>query len=205
MAQITSGIRAVLSMPSVYSSFQRFLGADNTWRVIAQQLLPLRAGVRLLDVGCGPCDILNWLPANVDYVGVDLNEQYVRSARERFGARGQFIAGDAAALPLQDTAPFDVALAVGLLHHLDDAQATSLFQSLRSLLKPDGCIVVVEPCFHDGQSALERFLMRRDRGQNVRNESGYRRLVPPSFSNVQTRLVGNVTRIPWSLLAVTAS
>ena len=51
--------------------------------------------MKVLDVGCGPANILAYLPP-VDYTGVDLNEKHIAYAREAYGDRGRFIVGDVA-------------------------------------------------------------------------------------------------------------
>ncbi len=47
------------------------------------------AGDRILDIGCGPGDILD-SPPPVDYYGFDLNDAYIRFARRKYSGRGKF-------------------------------------------------------------------------------------------------------------------
>ncbi len=75
-------------------------------------------GRSLLDVGCGFGDLLGFLrhkDVNVKYYGVDLMEDFVEAARERFpGAK--FRVFDALGEPPPDfEPPFDYVLASGLL------------------------------------------------------------------------------------------
>ena len=56
-----------------------------------------------------------------DYWGYDISEAYIAQAKTRFGQRGQF---NCKQLQFEDLAvlpKFDVVLALGLLHHLDDS------------------------------------------------------------------------------------
>ncbi|MCC7110999.1 MAG: class I SAM-dependent methyltransferase, partial [Deltaproteobacteria bacterium] len=89
MAQITSGLRRLLNDPRVYVVTQRILTSDSRTRRWVDELLRPRAGQRVLDIGCGPADLLRFLP-NVDYVGFDSSADYIEAARARFGARGRF-------------------------------------------------------------------------------------------------------------------
>lgn len=41
----------------------------------------------VLDVGCGWADLLNYLDADVTYLGLDISETAIEQARERFAAR----------------------------------------------------------------------------------------------------------------------
>lgn len=120
MAQVTSGARAILSYPFVYSAFQSLMGAHKFRKnFVANYVKPL-PGMKILDLGCGPADILGYLP-DVDYWGYDISTAYIAQAKKRFGQRGQF---NCKQLELHDLAAlpkFDVVLALGLLHHLDDS------------------------------------------------------------------------------------
>lgn len=42
---------------------------------------------RVLDVGCGFCDLLNYLDDAVGYIGVDISQAAIDQARERFAGR----------------------------------------------------------------------------------------------------------------------
>ncbi len=202
MAQVTTGLRALLSHPLVYSAFQRLVGADGTWRRVAQDHVRPRPGERILDVGCGPGDMLEQLPG-VDYTGIDLSADYIAEAQRRHGGRGRFIASDAAALRSLALPAFDTAIAIGLLHHLDDAPARGLFADVAPLLGPEGRMIVVEPCYDPSQSALARRLIARDRGQNARTVQGYLDLVNGAFAQAKPVLVHDMLRIPWTMVVIT--
>src|SRR5436190_23144807 len=93
MAQTTSGVRSVLSLPSAHRFFQWLIGISRTRRVLAEEFIRAKSGERLLDIGCGTAEILDYLP-EVEYLGFDQNESYIRAARKRYGPRGSFVGGD---------------------------------------------------------------------------------------------------------------
>lgn len=185
MAQISSGIRAVLSQPAVYSAFQRFMGAHDDRERYVHDFLKPAAGMRVLDIGCGPADILAHLP-DVEYYGFDISEQYIQNARQRFaGRRAQFSCKhlypeDLAALPR-----FDRVIAIGLLHHLDDDTALGVLRMASSRLAPGGRLVTLDPCLTEDQHPLARWLVKSDRGQNVRTREGYEALALAGFDRVR--------------------
>ena len=82
-------LRNILAKPTVYSLFARLIGATSGRKQYVKRHIRPRVGDRLLDIGCGPADILEALP-EVDYHGFDLSPQYIESARVRFGTRGRF-------------------------------------------------------------------------------------------------------------------
>lgn len=180
MAQITHGVRAVLSNPVVYSLFQRIMGAHAVRTKFVNELVKPRAGMRVLDIGCGPADILDYLP-DVDYQGFDISASYIAQARKRFGQRGQFHCQELTRADVEQMPPFDLVIAVGLLHHLDDAAATGLLRLAAQALAPGGRLLTMDPCLEPGQHPIARFLVKRDRGQNVRTRQGYTELAGAVF------------------------
>lgn len=76
-------------------------------------------------------------------------------------------------------------IALGVLHHLDDDSARVLVDFAYKVLKPAGRLITVDPCYSPGQSPIARFLIQRDRGQNVRDEAGYETLVHSDFTSTE--------------------
>ena len=183
MAQVTSGLRALLSSPNFYSFFQMLMGARSGWERFVARDIRAKAGDRVLDIGCGPGDVLSYLPA-VDYWGFDISAPYIRQARRRYGERGQFFCKILSGEDLADLPKFDVVIASGLLHHLDDDVALQLLELAHKALRPEGRFVTVDPCLVPRQNPVARFLIDRDRGQNVRDEAGYANLARGVFSHV---------------------
>lgn len=187
MAQITTGVRAVLSSPFVYSSFQSLMGAHRFRTNFAREFVRPFPGMRLLDIGCGPADILSYLPG-VEYWGFDISPAYIAKARDTFGERGRFHCKHLEQADLRDMPRFDVALAVGLLHHLDDPVAREVLELARAALQPEGRLLTVDPCLDPSQNAVARFLVRNDRGQNVRTRDGYESLAGKVFGRVEAKV-----------------
>jgi SAM-dependent methyltransferase len=154
-----------------------------------------RRGDRILDIGCGPGDILAHLP-DVDYEGFDANEEYIAAAQRRFGARGHFRAQLLTADTVHESARFDVVLALGLLHHLDDREAKALHQLARDALRPGGRLITLDPCLIPEQSAIARWVVLADRGRSVRSPAGYADLARPFFADVKTTVCHDLVRIP---------
>lgn len=196
MTQITTGVRSVLSIPFVYSSFQSLMGAHRfRTGFVARHVRPT-PGMRMLDIGCGPADILAYLP-DVDYWGFDISEAYIARARARFGARGHFQCKQLEPRDLDGLPRFDVAIAIGLLHHLDDSVAAEVLRLAHRGLRPGGRLLTVDPCIDPSQNAVSRFLVMNDRGQNVRTRAAYEALAAPVFSRVDAQ-VRHQSWIPYT-------
>src|SRR5215207_8251503 len=85
-------VRDVLGIAGVYRTFQRILGGDARSTYVREYVRP-GPDDRVLDIGCGTADILEYLPMGVDYVGFDANPRYIDHARARFAGRARFFSG----------------------------------------------------------------------------------------------------------------
>ena len=198
MAEITSGIRRILSQPWAYDAFQSLLGADRSRRRICRDHVHLEPGDVVVDVGCGTGSIIEHLPRGIRYFGFDLSPAYVESARKAHGELGTFSCRDIRTLSTNDIPPCDVAIAIGLLHHLEDDEATGLMMLLHRLLRPGGTLVTVDPAYWVPQSKIAKSLISRDRGRNVRTGEAYRRLVPPDFREARLIRRDDLLNIPYT-------
>jgi SAM-dependent methyltransferase len=188
MAQITSGIRAMLSSPVIYDALQNVMGAKKARHEFVNEFVKPEAHCRILDVGCGTAEILKYLPDSVEYWGYDISPEYIAAAKLEYGTRGNFICGLLDEAELAKLPKFDRVLGLGLLHHLNDDEAIAFFNLAKRALSTSGRVVTIDPCLAVGQNQIARFLILRDRGQNVRDAQSYVSLVQDSFKDVKGAL-----------------
>ena len=197
MAQITSGVRAVLSSPAIYDALQWVMGGRVGRSDFAGTMVRAVAGTRVLDIGCGTGELLAYLPAGVHYQGWDISDAYVMAARARFGSRAEFRAGLLTEAAVAAEPPYDVVIASAVLHHLDDAHARELAWLARLAVRGGGRFVSIDPVIAAGQHAVARFLISRDRGQHVRTPDEYLALVRPAFSEA-TGVIRHRRWVPYT-------
>ncbi len=163
-------------------------------RHVATHVRPQK-GCRLLDMGCGTGAILDALPP-VDYTGFDRSEAYIQKARARH--RGTF--------EVRDLEPvyrgFDLVLATGLLHHLDDDQARRALQVAR---QAGARLVTLDGCLTPETTWPARLLLSLDRGRFIRTPEAYESLARSAFDRVHTQVYHDLLRIPYSHLAMECS
>jgi SAM-dependent methyltransferase len=208
MAERTTGIYRLVTIPGLYRGFQALLGAEAARRRLRDRWLPDIAGKHVLEVGCGPGTWVETLAAAESYLGVDWNAEHIAQATARFGddpTRG-FVCGDATDPAVIDAdARYDLIFAFGILHHIDDAPAAKLLSRLAGRLARGGRLIAVEPVYHPGQHPFAVWMKRRDSGQNIRDEEGYRALFGDTFGSVTTDLATDFLRVPYSHLLIDAA
>lgn len=183
----------MLSVPWLYDAVQGLMGARKGRRAFVADFVRPAAGNRILDLGCGTARILRDLPRNVEYWGYDVSRAYIDAARARFGERATFVCGELDERALARLPRFEIVLGVGLLHHLEDAQARKLLSHARMALQENGRLVTIDPCYAPDQPLLARILVRCDRGRYVRTPEGYRILAESAFR----RVAGAVRHRRW--------
>ncbi|HEX3232895.1 MAG TPA: class I SAM-dependent methyltransferase [Gemmatimonadales bacterium] len=108
--------------------------------------LPLDAGTRVLDVGCGTGVLLGRLVGRSPFrevTGVDLSPGMVAQARRRLPASVRLLVGDAEALPFA-AASFDVVVSASSFHYW--TAPTRGLDELRRVLRPGGHLVITDWC-----------------------------------------------------------
>jgi SAM-dependent methyltransferase len=204
VAQVTRGLRSVLSIPMVYETFQRVVGSHRVRRELVDAYVEPRPGLRVLDIGCGPGDLVTYLP-DVEYTGLDLSESYIASARRRFGDRGRFFAARVSDLEPTELGHFDVVIAKSLLHHIDEDEALHLFDAASAVLAEGGVLVTLDAAYTPDMSKAARFVVSRDRGQSILTPQGYEALARRAFRDVDVRVYHNLLRMPYTHIIMRSS
>lgn len=204
MSEDRGGVWRLLTNPAVYEAVQHLAGARRWLRRFARDTIGARPGDCILDIGCGPGALLNYLP-RVTYIGLDRNTSYIAQAKQVYGDRGNFICDDVANFGDHGFPLADVAVAIGLLHHLDDVRSKELLSAVVATLKPRGRLITADPCFHTGQSPIIKFVVAHDRGQNVRTFDRYGELVGSVFPQTRMSLDSGHFPFPHSVCVVEAT
>jgi SAM-dependent methyltransferase len=197
VSQVTTGVRRILSRPVVYETWSRVVGGRHGRTTLVRDHVRPTDKTRILDLGCGTGDLVDYLPESVTYCGIDINPAYIARARGRFAARAQFRIGDITAID-SDLGDFDIVLAFGLLHHLDDSQADRLFHVAARALRPGGRSITVDPTVTPHQSRAARAIIRHDRGQHARTPADYSALAAMSFATVMTTVRTDLIWLPYT-------
>lgn len=133
---------------------------------------------RVLDIGCGPGTNAHVFE-HCDYLGIDINEAYIESARRRL--KRKFVAADVTKYEVAPGERFDFVLANSLLHHLNDAEVDTLLNRMAELLRDGGRVHIIELVLPKDRG-VPRALARWDRGRYARPLETWREIFSRHFS-----------------------
>jgi len=184
-------------IPELYRMYTGLIGMDRVRSVFIREYVRPKDGDRILDIGCGTGDILKYMP-DVDYYGFDANPQYIKAAKKHFGNRGIFACEKVGKKIVTKTHFFDIVLASAVLHHLDDKEASHLFELARVHLKKGGRLLTYDACKIKGQTLLTRLLYSMDRGRYIRRREDYEKLAKGVFSKVKCNIRHDLLRVPFT-------
>jgi SAM-dependent methyltransferase len=136
---------------------------------------------RVLDVGCGPGTNAPVFRAS-EYVGIDLNPDYIAHASARYS--GRFLVGDVSDPAVLPDERFDCVFANSLMHHLADETVRRLLARLAGLTSAGGAVHVLDLVL-PAERSLPRMVARLDRGRFARPIEHWRALFAESLREVR--------------------
>lgn len=195
----TGGLTKILELPFFYNLQQIITGSEKSKYKLIQEYIKPFEDAKILDIGCGTGGTYEYINVNVEYVGFDINQEYIKFANEKYHGSARFYCSDVNSF-LQIENNFDIVIAIGILHHLSDLESEKLIYMANRALKKGGYFVMSEPVWTDTQSYLEKFLMKQDRGANIRDEIGYTKILRKHFNLIEAYVRNDVLNIPWTVL-----
>jgi len=201
-SHIDKGLKRVLTKGWVYKLFSNIVAKkDSRMRIVKEYIKPF-PGCRILDIGCGPADIISYLPDSIgEYVGFDMNPDYIESAILHWSdrTRFKFFCQKVEEATISKTEYYDIVLALGVVHHLDDNRALRLFDIAYKTLRPDGILITYDNVFIENQNWFAKWFISKDRGNAVRTVEGYKKLATNYFVDIESTVLHDMLRIPYTI------
>jgi len=135
-----------------YDLAMKVVGHGGSLKQLMERIEPA-AGDKLLDLGGGTGQLLDYLPENVKVTLVDSSEEMlVRAKRKERKQKVKYINARGDNLPLPDDT-FDYIVVADALHHFTKVDET--IRELKRVLKPGGKLYIME---FDPETLLTRFI-----------------------------------------------
>lgn len=163
----------LMKYPIAYVLVQNIVNGSGHKRIKEYLKKVIRSSELVLDQGCGTGEY-SLLFKN--YTGVDNNPKDIEYAQKKYV--GKFMVGDAAKMDFKGFS-FDSVFAVGLHHHLDEAQAKKAMTEALRVTKKGGKVVIIDAMLPVSPWNLVGLVLRKlDRGGFVRHFSKTLELLP---------------------------
>jgi len=186
MSQKNKGIYSLLSNTFFYSLVQKVMSGTSFRKKIVKKYIT-KHNVKVLDIGCGPAEILDTLP-KIKYYGFDINPIYINSAKKKYENKGKFFCKKFTNKNTKYLPKFDHVLLLGILHHLSDKEINTLMPNIKKVLKRKGNIITLDNIFIHKQNFIAKFLIQMDKGENVRSKKGYLNILKNHFKKINSKI-----------------
>jgi hypothetical protein len=61
-----------------------------------------------------------------------------------------------------------------------------------------GVLFTTNPCYREGQSSIAKWLLDNDRGEFIRDEDGYTKVLGGAFAKVKLAIREDLSRVPYT-------
>ena len=189
----------LLSNSKIYSLFSGYL--EKKVNIKTPLWLDYKNDDIILDIGCGPANILKSIPKEVVYYGYDLSEDYIKTAKKNYEARNaKFEVASISELELSEEliGKVNYVFAIGVIHHISDEDVKKIFTLAKTALCKNGKFISMDNYFYKNQNLISKFLIKNDRGKYVRTEEQYTDLAKKYLGNeITITKMNNLLKVPY--------
>ena len=186
--------------PTIYDAAQMFIRGKRFESIFIKNFLKIHPGMRVLDLGCGT----GWLyplvkRLNCQYKGIDVCEKRIQKCKERFGDPKAFQTAKVGNPENLSDNAYDIVVAFGLLHHLDDKEGMLLADQASEALGKSGRFLTIDGVLLEKQKILRRLILQMDRGKFIRNQQQYEKILSKRFKKFNSYIEKNLFLLPYDL------
>lgn len=182
----------------LYELFQFTLSGHKTKAKLRDEVLKPSGVTKVLDFGCG-IGYHSREFLDVEYFGIEPLQGCIERANRMYRSeKTTFLVGDHQTLKSVPDSSYDLIIAIGVLHHIDNGVFSNFLEEAYRILKPGGRLTTFDPVFHENQSFLSRWVVSKDRGEYIRTTDEYLAPVEKIFSaGVTHKIYKRLLRIPY--------
>lgn len=199
MSQKNNFFYKLISNKYIYIFLQKIMSATTVRKNFVKR--HIKKNYNVIDVGSGLSTILEGLP-KINYYGYDINSSHIKHAKKKYSKKNYhfyckiFSKNEISKLPR-----FDCALLLGIVHHLNDKEFLEIIRLIASSLKKNGKILILDNVITSKQNFISRFLIKSDKGDNIRNLNQFKLILSKYFSKIQYKINHQIF-IPYTWLKI---
>ena len=160
------------------------------------ELIKVKPGGRILDVGCGTGRYADVFPCK--YFGVDPSEDYIKYAKNHH--QGNFLKMNGADLKFPDNT-FDFVINISVLHHMPDSLVERTIAEMKRVCKKNGQIFIIDVVYPKKINFLGYLLLKFDRGKCQRTFGELENLLSRHCFRVVADDLGKTFPCRWSVFS----
>jgi ubiquinone/menaquinone biosynthesis C-methylase UbiE len=203
--KISKLLKNNLENPIIYNFFEKIAGVSRPRKKFVEEFIKPKENEKILDIGCGTGELLDFFPKKINYLGIDNNFEYIKYAKKKYKDRGEFICSEIGSnKKIIKDEYFDIVMSAGVIHHLDDNSSKKLLEESMRALKKGGRFASFDPLLIKNQRLISRLLVQNDRGNFVRNIKKYENLLKETFKNYKLFHKNDLHYYNYDILIMTA-
>ena len=187
MSQRKNLIYSFINNPLIYKFIQSVMSGTSLRTSIIKKNIT-KNNLKILDIGCGPAQILEHIP-ECDYYGYDIDNRSIQYAKKKYHKKNHhFFCRKFNKAELKKLPKFDFVIFFGILHHLSNKEADRMLSLCKKIMKKNSKLLTEDPIFLEKQNMIAKFLIEKDRGINVRKKQQYINLLKKNFKKIKNKV-----------------
>ena len=187
MSQRINQIYNFINSPLVYRIIQYIMSGTSFRNSIIKKNIK-KSNLKILDIGCGPAQILEQIP-RCDYYGYDIDQRSIQYAKKKYRQKNyHFYCKKFNKSEIKKLPKFDFVIFFGILHHLSNKEADKMLTLCKRIMKKNSKLLTEDPILVEKQNIIAKFLIEKDRGINVRQKKEYINLLKKHFKKIKNKV-----------------
>ena len=187
MSQRKNQIYNFINNPLIYKIIQCIMSGTSFRNNIIKKNIT-KSNLKILDIGCGPAQILKHIP-QCDYYGYDIDQRSIQYAKKKYYQKNyRFYCKKFNKTEVKKLPKFDYVIFFGILHHLSNKEADKMLTLCKQIMKKNSILLTEDPILVEKQNPIAKFLIKKDRGTNVRKKKEYINLLKKHFKKVKNKV-----------------
>ena len=187
MSQRKNQIYNFINNPLIYKIIQGVMSGTSFRNGIIKKNIT-KNNLKILDIGCGPAQILEHIP-KCDYYGYDIDRRSIQYAKKKYYQKNyHFYCKKFNKTELKKLPKFDFIIFFGILHHLSNKEVYEILKLCKKIMKKNSKLLTEDPILLENQNVIAKFLIKKDRGLNVRDKQEYINLLKKHFKKIKNKV-----------------
>ena len=187
MSQRKNQIYNLINNPLIYKIIQSVMSGTSFRNSIIKKNIT-KSNLKILDIGCGPAQIIEHLP-QCDYYGYDIDQRSIQYAKKKYYQKNfHFYCKKFNKTELKKLPKFDFIIFFGILHHLSNKEVYEILKLCKKIMKKNSKLLTEDPILLENQNVFAKFLIKKDRGLNVRDKQEYINLLKKHFKKIKNKV-----------------